>query len=232
MERLQKYMARCGAASRRKSEELITEGRVAVNGHTVTELGFKVAEGDNVTLDGKPLLPESRKVYIALNKPVGFVSTVKDERGRKTLLDLVEVPERIYPIGRLDYDTSGLILLTNDGDIYNKVIHPREEKNKTYIALVQGILSKEEIRAFESGLEIEDYVTAPAKIRTKRIQGRNAEVEITIHEGKNRQVRKMCEKIGHPVISLKRISVGKIALGDLPVGKWRYLTEKEVGELK
>jgi len=232
MERLQKYMARCGAASRRKSEELITEGRVAVNGQTVTELGFKVEEGDQVTLDGKPLLPESRKVYIALNKPVGFVSTVKDERGRKTLLDLVEVPERIYPIGRLDYDTSGLILLTNDGDIYNKVIHPREEKNKIYIALVQGILSKEEIRAFEGGLEIDGYVTAPASIRTKRILGRNAEVEITIHEGRNRQVRKMCEKIGHPVISLKRISVGKIALGDLPVGKWRYLTEKEVGELK
>jgi 23S rRNA pseudouridine2605 synthase len=232
MERLQKYMARCGAASRRRSEELIAEGRVAVNGKTVTELGFKVAEGDSVTLDGKTLLPESRKVYIALNKPVGYVSTVKDERGRKTLLDLVDVPERIYPIGRLDYDTSGLILLTNDGEIYNKVIHPREEKNKVYIALVQGILSKEEVRSFETGLEIEGYVTSPAELKTKRILGRNAEIEITIHEGRNRQVRKMCEKIGHPVITLKRVSIGRIALGDLPSGKWRYLTEKEVEQLK
>ncbi len=232
MERLQKYMARCGAASRRRSEELIAEGRVAVNGKTVTELGFKVAEGDSVTLDGKTLLPESRKVYIALNKPVGYVSTVKDERGRKTLLDLVDVPERIYPIGRLDYDTSGLILLTNDGEIYNKVIHPREEKNKVYIALVQGILSKEEVRSFETGLEIEGYLTSPAELKTKRILGRNAEIEITIHEGRNRQVRKMCEKIGHPVITLKRVSIGRIALGDLPAGKWRYLTEKEVEQLK
>lgn len=232
MERLQKYMARCGAASRRKSEELIEQGRVAVNGQTVTELGYKVEEGDEVLLDGKALTPESRKVYIALNKPVGYVSTVKDERGRKTLLDLVDVPERIYPIGRLDYDTSGLILLTNDGDIYNKIIHPREEKNKVYIALVQGILSREEIGSFEKGLEIEGYVTAPAEIHTRRILGRNAEVEITIHEGRNRQVRKMCEKIGHPVISLKRISVGKIQLGGLAEGKWRYLTEDEVGQLK
>jgi 23S rRNA pseudouridine2605 synthase len=224
-------MARCGAASRRKSEELITAGRVTVNGQIVTELGIKVSENDVVTLDGKPLMPESRKVYIALNKPVGYVSTVKDEHGRKTLLDLVDVPERIYPIGRLDYDTSGLILLTNDGDIYNKVIHPREEKNKVYIALIQGILSDKEIEAFESGLEIEGYITAPAEIKTRRILGRNAEVAITIHEGRNRQVRKMCKKIGHPVITLKRVSVGSIEIGSLEEGKWRYLTEKEVGQL-
>ncbi len=224
-------MARCGAASRRKSEELITAGRVTVNGQIVTELGIKVSENDVVTLDGKPLMPEARKVYIALNKPVGYVSTVKDEHGRKTLLDLVDVPERIYPIGRLDYDTSGLILLTNDGDIYNKVIHPREEKNKVYIALIQGILSDKEIEAFESGLEIEGYITAPAEIKTRRILGRNAEVAITIHEGRNRQVRKMCKKIGHPVITLKRVSVGSIEIGSLEEGKWRYLTEKEVGQL-
>ncbi|MBP1745177.1 MAG: pseudouridine synthase [Firmicutes bacterium] len=232
MERLQKYMARCGAASRRKSEELISAGRVTVNGQTVSDMGYKVNEGDEVKLDGKPLLPESRKVYIALNKPVGYVSTVKDERGRKTLLDLVDVPERIYPIGRLDYDTSGLILLTNDGEIYNKVIHPREEKNKVYIAMIQGILTGKEIEAFENGLEIEGYVTAPAEIKTRRILGRNAEVEITIHEGRNRQIRKMCEKIGHPVITLKRISIGSIEIGGLEAGKWRFLTEKEVGQLK
>lgn len=231
-ERLQKYMARCGAASRRKSEELITAGRVMVNGQTVTELGIKVSENDEVMLDGKALLPEARKVYIALNKPIGYVSTVKDEHGRKTLLDLVDVPERIYPIGRLDYDTSGLILLTNDGEIYNKVIHPRQEKNKVYIALIQGILSDKEIEAFENGLEIEGYVTAPAEIETRRILGRNAEVEITIHEGRNRQVRKMCKKIGHPVLTLKRVSVGSIEIGSLEEGKWRYLTEKEVGQLE
>jgi 23S rRNA pseudouridine2605 synthase len=231
MERLQKYMARCGAASRRKSEEMISAGRVTVNGQTVAELGYKVNEGDEVMLDGKPLSPESRKVYIALNKPVGYVSTVKDERGRKTLLDLVDVPERIYPIGRLDYDTSGLIFLTNDGEIYNKVIHPREEKNKVYVALVQGILTKEEIDSFEKGLEIDGQMTAPAEIKTRSILGKNAQVEITIHEGRNRQIRKMCEKIGHPVITLKRISIGKIEIGDLPVGKWRYLTEKEVEQL-
>jgi len=225
-------MARCGAASRRKSEELISAGRVTVNGQTVSDMGYKVNEGDEVKLDGKPLLPESRKVYIALNKPVGYVSTVKDERGRKTLLDLVDVPERIYPIGRLDYDTSGLILLTNDGEIYNKVIHPREEKNKVYIAMIQGILTGKEIEAFENGLEIEGYVTAPAEIKTRRILGRNAEVEITIHEGRNRQIRKMCEKIGHPVITLKRISIGSIEIGGLEAGKWRFLTEKEVGQLK
>jgi 23S rRNA pseudouridine2605 synthase len=231
MERLQKYMARCGAASRRKSEEMISAGRVTVNGQTVAELGYKVNEGDEVMLDGKTLSPESRKVYIALNKPVGYVSTVKDERGRKTLLDLVDVPERIYPIGRLDYDTSGLIFLTNDGEIYNKVIHPREEKNKVYIALVQGILTKEEIDSFEKGLEIDGQMTAPAEIKTRSILGKNAQVEITIHEGRNRQIRKMCEKIGHPVITLKRISIGKIEIGDLPIGKWRYLTEKEVEQL-
>jgi len=231
MERLQKYMARCGAASRRKSEEMISAGRVTVNGQTVSELGYKVNEGDHVMLDGKPLNPESRKVYIALNKPVGYVSTVKDERGRKTLLDLVDVPERIYPIGRLDYDTSGLIFLTNDGEIYNKVIHPRGEKNKVYIALVQGILTKEEIDSFEKGLEIDGHLTAPAEIKTRSILGKNAQVEITIHEGRNRQIRKMCEKIGHPVITLKRISIGNIEIEDLPVGKWRYLTEKEVEQL-
>jgi 23S rRNA pseudouridine2605 synthase len=231
MERLQKYMARCGAASRRKSEEMISAGRVTVNGQTVSELGCKVNEGDNVMLDGKQLKPESRKVYIALNKPVGYLSTVKDERGRKTLLDLVDVPERIYPIGRLDYDTSGLILLTNDGEIYNKVIHPREEKNKVYIALVQGILTKEEIDSFEKGMEIDGYLTAPSEIKTRSILVKNAQIEITIHEGRNRQIRKMCEKIGHPVITLKRISIGKIEIGDLPSGKWRYLTEKEVEQL-
>lgn len=232
MERLQKYMAQCGVASRRKCEEIILSGRVKVNGQTVTELGYKVDEGDEVFLDGKPILPETNKVYIALNKPVGYVSTVKDERGRKTIIDLIHIKERIYPIGRLDYDTSGLILLTNDGDIYNKVIHPREEKNKVYVALLKGIPSDEDVAFFRKGMDIDGYMTAPAVLTIKRTVGKDAEVEITIHEGRNRQIRKMCDKIGHPVISLKRIRIGEIYLGDLPEGKWRHLTEEEIERLK
>jgi len=232
MERLQKYMARSGIASRRKCEEIILEGRVSVNGKAVSELGHKVEPFDEVLLDGKLILPEIKKVYIALNKPTGYVSTVKDERGRKTILDLIDVNERIYPIGRLDYDTSGLILLTNDGDIYNKIIHPREEKVKVYVAQIKGILSQSEINIFNNGLDIGGYVTAPAKIKILRAFENITEVEIVIHEGKNRQIRKMCEKINHIVIKLKRISVGKIYLDDLEEGKWRYLTEDEISYLK
>jgi len=232
MERLQKYMAQCGVASRRKCEEIILSGRVMVNGQVVTELGYKVDEGDEVFLDGKPILPETNKVYIALNKPVGYVSTVKDEKGRKTIIDLIHIKERIYPIGRLDYDTSGLILLTNDGDIYNKVIHPREEKNKVYVAMLKGIPSGEAVAYFRKGMDIDGYMTAPAALTIIRTVGKNAEVEITIHEGRNRQIRKMCDKIGHPVISLKRIRIGEIYLDDLPEGKWRHLTKEEIERLK
>lgn len=232
MERLQKYMASCGIASRRKCEEIILAGRVKVNGNVITELGYKVSEGDSVLLDGGIIYPETKKVYIALNKPIGYVSTVMDERGRKTLLDLVEVKERIYPIGRLDYDTSGLILLTNDGDIYNRIIHPREEKVKVYIAEIKGFPSELEIINFSKGLDIGDYITAPAKIKTIKTYENTTLVEIMIHEGKNRQIRKMCEKINHKVINLKRISIGKIFLGNLEEGKWRYLSQNEILYLK
>ncbi|MHC1721178.1 MAG: pseudouridine synthase [Clostridiaceae bacterium] len=232
MERLQKYMSRCGVASRRKCEEIILSGRVKVNGQVVSVLGSKVNEEDEVFLDGKPILPEKNKVYIALNKPVGYVSTVKDEKGRKTIIDLIDIKERIYPIGRLDYDTSGLILLTNDGEIYNKVVHPREEKNKVYIALLEGIPSGEDIAYFRNGINIDGCVTATASLIIINIVGKNAEVEITIHEGRNRQIRKMCDKICHPVITLKRIRIGQISLDDLPEGKWRHLTEEEVECLK
>lgn len=232
-ERLQKFMARCGVASRRKCEEIILSGRVKVNDLTVTEVGTKInGDFDKVVLDGKLLKPEEKKVYIALNKPEGYVSTVKDEKDRKTILDLVQVNERIYPIGRLDYDTSGLILLTNDGDVYNNVIHPRAIINKMYVATVVGIPTVEKLKAFDKGIDIGDYITAPGKCEIIKKLHNKCELRITIHEGKNRQVRRMCDAIGHPVVNLKRITVGKIILGDLPKGKWRYLNESEVNYLK
>lgn len=232
-ERLQKYMATCGVASRRKCEEIIEQGRVKVNGLVVSELGYKVdIEKDEVWVDNNKIKKEERKVYIALNKPEGYVCTVKDEKERQTILDLVKVEERIYPIGRLDYDTSGLILMTNDGDVYNKIIHPREEKNKVYIALIKGIISSESVKKFEEGIDIGGYITAPASIKVIKTFTDASKVEITIHEGKNRQIRRMFDALNHPVLSLKRIQVGNIKLNDLPKGKWRFLDEKEISNIK
>nr|WP_258875964.1 pseudouridine synthase [Clostridium sp. CF011] len=230
---MQKFMASCGVASRRKCEEIITAGRVKVNDLMVTELGHKVdPEKDRVHVDNKIINMEENKVYIALNKPEGIVSTVKDEKERKTILDLVKVKERIYPIGRLDYDTCGLIILTNDGDIYNKVIHPRQAINKVYLAILEGCPNEEEISKFCNGIDIEGYITAKADLQINKRVGFNCRVTITIHEGKNRQIRKMCDAIGHPVIALKRVSVGNILLGDMEKGSWRNLTEDEIKYLK
>lgn len=232
-ERLQKYMARCGVASRRKCEEIILLGKVKVNNKIVTELGYKIdVDNDKVIVDNKLIKPEEKKVYIALNKPEGYVSTVKDEKGRKTIIDLIKIEERVYPIGRLDYDTSGLILLTNDGDIYNKIIHPREEKNKIYIATIKGTPTKEEIERFENGINIDGYTTAKASFKVIKNNSDCSEVKIIIHEGKNRQIRKMCEAIKHPVLKLKRIQIGDIKLGDLPKGKWRFLDDEELNYLR
>ncbi|MBD7914824.1 rRNA pseudouridine synthase [Clostridium sp. Sa3CUN1] len=234
-ERLQKYMARCGVASRRKCEEIILSGKVSVNGKVVNELGIKVnSEVDKVYYEGNIITPEENKLYIMLNKPEGYITSVKDEKGRKTILDLVNVDERIYPIGRLDYDSSGLILLTNDGDIYNKIIHPRVEIDKKYIVLCKGEFTKEELRKFEEGIDIGGYITAKSKIKVidkeidRKTNGINTLVEICIHEGKNRQIRRMCEALGHEVISLNRISVGDIKLGYLKKGEWRNLTKSEL----
>jgi 23S rRNA pseudouridine2605 synthase len=232
-ERLQKYMARCGVASRRKCEIIIKSGNVRVNDSIITELGSKIdPEKDVVKVDNKIVKPEERKIYIALNKPIGYVSTVKDERGRKTIIDLIDIAERIYPIGRLDYDTSGLILLTNDGSIYNKVIHPRQSIDKVYIALIKGHPTQEEIKKFCTGVDIGGYITASANFKVLRKVKSDYEVKITIHEGKNRQVRKMCDAIGHPVISLKRISIGDIKLNNLNLGKWCYLSDDEIAYIK
>jgi 23S rRNA pseudouridine2605 synthase len=230
--RLQKFLAHAGIASRRASENIIQQGRVKINGETVTEMGVLVCQNDTVTVDGKLIKNEEEKIYIMLNKPVGYVSTVNDQFGRPTVLDLVsDIKERLYPVGRLDYDTSGLILLTNDGDFTFQMTHPKHEIDKVYEALISGVPCDHDIERFEAGLKIEDYLTSTAKIEIKKIVGKNSVVDITIHEGKNRQVRKMCDAIDHKVIALKRISIGPIALGNLPEGKWRSLSKAELKSL-
>lgn len=236
-ERLQKYMARCGIASRRKCEEIILTGKVKVNGIVINELGTKVTLDDIVEYEGKRILPEENKVYIMLNKPEGVITSVKDEKGRKTILDIVKVEERVYPIGRLDYDSSGLLLLTNDGDIYNNIIHPRVKIDKKYIAECKGVFSKEDMERFEKGLDIGCNVTASAKIRIiSEDLVKNSyisTVEITYFtEGKNRQIRRMCSSLNHEVISLKRVSIGDLKLGYLQQGKYRELTKEELQYIK
>lgn len=228
-ERLQKFMAKCGVASRRKCEQFILEGKVKVNGKVVNELGVKVIENkDKVEFNNKIIVPEEKKVYFALNKPVGYITSLKDEKGRKTILDIVKVNERIFPIGRLDYDSSGLLILTNDGDIYNKIIHPRVSIDKKYIATVKGKFTKEEMIKFSNGVDIGGYITSYASIKEISAKNNISTVEIIIHEGKNRQIRKMCSTFGHDVINLKRVSIGEISLGYLKTGEYRDLTEEEL----
>ena len=233
-ERLQKFMASCGVASRRGCEKIIESGRVKVNGVVVKELGIKInIDSDEIFVDDNRIFPEEKKVYIMLNKPEGYLCTLKDERGRKTVLDLVKVRERIFPIGRLDYDTSGLLIMTNDGDVYNKVIHPRKSIDKVYEATIKGLPSREEIKRFCNGIDIGDYITAPANFKIISGNEDKSKVEITIHEGKKRQIRRMCKAIMHPVITLRRISIGKIAMhSDLKKGQWIYLNDREIDYLK
>lgn len=231
--RLQKYLAICGVASRRKSEELIQAGNVSVNNEIITEMGTVInPDIDVVMVNGTVVKPEEDKLYIMINKPTGYVTTVADQFNRSKVTDLVDVKERVYPVGRLDYNTSGLLLLTNDGDMAYKLTHPKFKVEKVYMAKVKGKPSASEMKSFEAGLEIEDYVTSPAKIRIVKEFQSETLVEIMIREGRNRQVRKMCDTIGHPVVELMRISVGELQLGDLPIGKWRNLLNKEVEYLK
>lgn len=233
MERLQKVMAHAGVASRRKSEEIIKQGRVKVNGKIVTELGVKVnPDSDKIEVDGK-IISSEKKVYLLLNKPTGYVTTVDDPRGRKTVLDLIKgVKQRIYPVGRLDYDTSGLLLLTNDGELTYILTHPSHMINKTYQVEVSGKPKKKDFHMLEKGVELEDGLTAPAIVDGIERKGNNTVFYLTIHEGRNRQVRRMCKKIGYPVIKLKRIRFGPLKLNNIPVGKFRYLTDKELESLK
>jgi len=231
--RLQKYMAQCGIASRRHSEELILAGRVKVNGETVTQMGFQVSEQDRVEVDGKLIKKEEKLIYIMLNKPSGYVSTVSDPEGRKTVLDLIDgVNERIYPVGRLDYDTTGLLILTNDGNFAFENTHPGHEVKKTYIAEVSGIPSDKAVEALRKGIMLDGKKTAPARVEIVDVKSESSVLKIVIHEGRNRQVRRMCETVGHPVLKLKRTAIGKLTLGDLKPGEWRYLSFKEVNLIR
>ena len=223
MIRLQKLLAMAGVASRRKAELLIQEGRVCVNGKAVKELGAKALLSDDITVDGKKINFE-KKTYIMLHKPTGVISSVKDNFGRKTVLDFVPRDVRLFPVGRLDYDTSGLILLTNDGDWANKLMHPSKNIKKAYIAKLSGLPSHEDLKKFREGLFIEGKKTAPCKIELIS----DSAVKIMLHEGRNRQIRKMCEAIGLEVVSLRRVAIGSLELGGLKPGEWRYLTAQEV----
>jgi pseudouridine synthase len=231
-ERLQKYIARCGITSRRKAEELILKGNVKVNGKVVRELGSKIdPDKDIVYVNDKRIYEKDKNIYIKLYKPEGYVTTVKDQFNRKTVIDLINIKERIYPVGRLDYNTSGLLLLTNDGDLANKLMHPKYKIYKTYEADVKGYISKSALVRLEKGIIIDNFKTAPAKVRLLK-SGSVSTVEISIYEGKNRQVRKMFEAVGHKVIKLKRTAFGSINLQGLKEGQWEYLTKDEIKFLK
>ena len=231
-ERLQKFLSASGVCSRRKAEELILSGRVSVNGQIVAVLGAKVSGGDKVAVDNKPV-SAVKHVYIMLHKPEGYITSARDQFDRPTVMDLVkQYNTRLYPVGRLDFDTSGLLIMTNDGELTQALTHPSRQAEKVYIARVKGVPTEDELKRFRAGLSIEDYVTAPADIRVVKSFGDNVSVKITIHEGRNRQVRKMCEAIGRPVVFLKRVATGRLYLGDLPRGASRELTEAEVNYLK
>lgn len=234
MIRLQKYLAQCGIASRRASEKIIAEGRVTVNGTVVTEMGTTVDENlDRVCVDGIPVVPESEKHYIAYYKPIGEVTTVADPEGRSTVMDKFrDYPVRLFPVGRLDYDSEGLLLLTNDGELMNHLLHPSHEVQKVYWTKVSNQVSEEEIQRLRRGVMIDDQMTSPADVRLIRREAFDTILLISIHEGKNRQVRKMISAINHQVVHLKRVRFGPVSLDDLPSGQWRKLTEEEVRKLK
>ena len=233
MERLQKIISRAGAASRRAAEQMITEGRVTVDG-VVAEIGAQADDSQTICIDGKPIHCAEPHVYFLLNKPKGYISTAKDDRGRKTVLDLLpEVKARIYPVGRLDNGTEGLLLLTNDGELMNGLLHPAREVWKTYTAQVEGSFTKQELQTLKNGVSLEDGVTAPAKVRVLDWDDRTGrtKVEISIHEGKNRQVRRMCEAVGHPVRALKRTEFAGLNLSGVRRGEHRILTAEEIAYL-
>jgi 23S rRNA pseudouridine2605 synthase len=233
-ERIQKIISAAGVASRRAAEQLILDGRVRVNGQVVTELGTKAdASKDHIKVDGKLINPKQPPVYIMLNKPAGYVTTMADPEGRPTVLDLLKgLKTRVYPVGRLDYNTEGLLLLTNDGDFAHLITHPKHEFPKTYRAKVKGVLTEDQINLLEQGIYLDDGKTAPAKLKKISKEEANSWLEITIHEGRKRQVRRMFDRVGHSVIKLKRIKTGDLTLGDLAEGSYRYLSGAEVKALK
>jgi 23S rRNA pseudouridine2605 synthase len=226
--RINKYLASIGVASRREIDRLVENGSVKVNGAMATP-GMQVSESDTIEINGKKIQKKTgKKLYFMLNKPVGVISAAKDDRGRKTVVDLINCKERIYPVGRLDFDTEGLILLTNDGDFFNKIMHPKSEVYKEYHADVMGRVNKLEIDKLKRGVRLEDGMTLPAKVELLDSSHEASKLRITIREGRNRQIRRMCKAVGHPVTHLKREKIGELGLGDLKKGGFRELSKKEV----
>ena len=235
MERLQKFIATCGIASRRAAEKYITDGRISVNGETVTEQGIKIdPEKDVVAVDGKIIKETVQKVYIILYKPKGYISTVKDEKDRRTVMDLVaDIPQRIFPVGRLDNNTEGLLLMTNDGDLTQKLLHPKFKITKTYMVTIKDIMDNDSLGRLRRGVNLEDGKTAPAeaKIVSYDRDTNHSRVEITIHEGRNRQVRRMFQAVGYDVAALKRTRFAGLTLQGLKRGKYRNLEQEELKQL-
>ena len=233
--RLQKYIASCGICSRRNAEKLILEGLIKVNGEVVTELGTKIIPSkDRIEYNGKEIIENNELIYILLNKPIGYVTTVKEQFGRPTVMDLVkDINFHILPVGRLDMYTSGALILTNDGEFIYKITHPKNEVEKTYNATVKGIVTENDVRNLEKGVKIEDYISGKAKVKILKIDNQKniSRIQIIIHEGKNREVRKMCAAIGKNVIALHRCKIGKIGVKDLKIGEYRFLSKQEVLEL-
>jgi len=231
-ERLQKILAKAGIASRRSAEQLIRDGRIRVNGQVVMEMGCKADPAhDQITCDGKPMAFEE-KVYVLLNKPAGYVTTLSDPQGRPVVTDLLtEIPLRLFPVGRLDLDTEGALLMTNDGELGNSIIHPRFEVKKTYEALVVGCPTPDKLNRLEQGIELDGFRTRPAAIRVLKRHKDQTLIEIVIHEGKKRQVRKMFQALNHRVLHLKRTAYGQLKLGTLPLGKYRVLTPDDLKKI-
>lgn len=232
--RLQKYMAMCGVAARRKCEEIIASGRVSVNGQIVTEMGTQVEENDIVLVDGQRIMPEEEKRYILYYKPAGEVTTVSDDKGRETVMDRFrDFPVRLYPVGRLDYDSEGLLLLTNDGELAQRLTHPSCEVDKVYLARVTGNPSNEAIDRLRRGVYMEgdERRTYPADVRVVRDESLFSDILVTIHEGRNRQVRRMFDAVGHKVLLLRRVRFGPLELGALRRGEWRELSAQEIAQL-
>lgn len=232
--RLQKFLANQGICSRRKAEEYILQGLVKINGKVVTELGKKINPNkDEVIFKGNRITKMDKKVYILLNKPIGYVTTTRDQFNRDTVLDLIDVKEKILPVGRLDMYTSGALILTNDGEFIYRVTHPKYEIEKTYNVTLKGIITKEEVKKLEEGVVIEDYISSKAKVKILKTDKERdiSRIEITIHEGKNREVRKMCSSIGRKVLALHRSRIENIDVKNMKIGEWRYLSSKEVSNL-
>lgn len=233
MERLQKVLAHAGVASRRQAEKIISSGRVQVNGQVVTEMGTKVDESDEILVDGQPIAYEKKR-YILLHKPKNTISSVTDPEGRKTVIDIIgnHVQERLYPVGRLDFDTTGALLLTNDGELTQQLIHPKYEFSKTYRVLISGKLTAKQKNLLQKGLMIDGEMTAPAKLKViKEIPGQSI-IDLSIHEGRYHQVKKMFAAVDSPVIRLHRTHFGPLSVQDLKAGEWRELTEEEINRLK